>query len=84
MSISPGVVVTVALKQIDNTPNAKPCSKGDNQSLQNAYCTVKKLHKMSSLSAAFAAQKMFVFVFGYEKSRRFLFGGCAGGCPQGL
>lgn len=44
MSIRAGVVVAVALHEIDNAPNAKPCSKGDNQSLQYVYCAVEKLH----------------------------------------
>lgn len=33
MSICARIVVAVALKQIDNAPDTKTCSKRDNQSL---------------------------------------------------
>jgi len=38
MSIRAGVVIAVALHEIDNAPNAKTGSKSDNKCLQNAYC----------------------------------------------
>ena len=54
MSIRAGVVVAVALHEIDHAPNAKPCSKSDNKCLQNIYCAVEKCHEYI-LSAASAA-----------------------------
>ena len=54
MSIRAGVVVAVALHEIDYAPNAKPCSKCDNKCLQNVYCAVEKCHEYI-LSAASAA-----------------------------
>lgn len=60
MSIRAGVVVAVALHEIDNAPNAKPCSKGDNQSLQYVYCAVEKLHIYLTF-CRFAAVKIVVY-----------------------
>ena len=54
MSIRAGVVVAVALHEIDNAPNAKTSPKSDNKCLQNAYCRSKKCHD-KILSAACAA-----------------------------
>ena len=54
MSIRAGVVVAVALHEIDYAPNAKPCSKCDNKCLQNVYCAIEKCHEYI-LSAASAA-----------------------------
>ena len=31
------IVVSVALQEVDNAPNAKTCSESDNECLQNAY-----------------------------------------------
>ena len=45
MSISAGVIVAVALKQIDGSPDAQACTKGDNESLKYGYCRVKECHK---------------------------------------
>ena len=45
MSICAGVIVAVALKQIDGSPNAQACTKGYYQSLQNTDCAVEKCHK---------------------------------------
>ena len=33
MSICARIIISVALQEIDNAPNAKSCSKSDNQSL---------------------------------------------------
>ena len=54
MSIRAGVVVAVALHEIDNAPNAKTSPKSDNKCFQNAYCGSKKCHD-KILSAACAA-----------------------------
>ena len=45
MSICAGVIVAVALKQIDCTPDAKTCAQSDNESLKNGNCLFKKCHK---------------------------------------
>ena len=54
MSIRAGVVVAVALHEIDNAPNAKTSPKSNNKCFQNAYCGSKKCHD-KILSAACAA-----------------------------
>ena len=54
MSIRAGVVVAVALHEIDNASNAKTSPKSDNKCFQNAYCGSKKCHD-KILSAACAA-----------------------------
>ena len=46
MSICAGVIVAVALKQIDCTPDAKTCAQSDNESLKNGYCTIEKCHNI--------------------------------------
>lgn len=44
MSISAGVVVSVAFQEVDGSPNAETCAKGNNQSLKNADSRVEKFH----------------------------------------
>ena len=44
ISISAGVVVSVAFQQVDGSPNAETCAKGNNQSLKNADSRVEKFH----------------------------------------
>lgn len=44
MSISAGVVVSVTFQQVDGSPNAETCAKGNNQSLKNADSRVEKFH----------------------------------------
>ena len=44
MSIRTGVVVAIAFQKVNHAPNAKPCAKRDNQSLQYTNCAVEKLH----------------------------------------
>ena len=51
------VILPVPLQQIDTAPYTQTTAQGNNKGLQNVYCTVEKFHKISSLSAAFAAQK---------------------------
>lgn len=46
MSISPRIVISVALKQIDYAPDTKSGSQCDNKGLQYINCAVKKLHKV--------------------------------------
>ena len=44
MSIRAGVVVAVALQQVDGSPDAKTGTEGDNEGLEYADCTVEKCH----------------------------------------
>ena len=44
MSICTGVVVAVAFKQVDGTPDAETCAESDNKGLKNGYCAVEKCH----------------------------------------
>lgn len=44
MSIRAGVVVAVALHEVNTAPNAKSCAKRDYQSLQYVNCAVEKIH----------------------------------------
>ena len=45
MSIGTGVVVAVALQQVDGSPDAETSTQCDDESLKNGYCAVKKCHK---------------------------------------
>ena len=42
MSICAGVVVAVAFKQVDCTPDVETCAESDNKGLKNGYCAVEK------------------------------------------
>lgn len=44
MSICTGVVVSVAFQQVDGSPDAETCAKGNYQSLKNADSRVEKFH----------------------------------------
>lgn len=44
MSISTGIVVAIALKQVDRTPDAKTGTERNNQNLQNINCGSEKFH----------------------------------------
>ena len=44
MSICAGVIVSVAFQQVNGSPNAETCAKGNNQSLKNADSRVEKFH----------------------------------------
>ena len=44
MSISAGVVVSVAFQEVDGSPNAEAGTEGNNQSLKNADSRVEKFH----------------------------------------
>ena len=46
MSISTGVIVSVAFQKVDSTPDTKTCTEGYYQSLQNTDCAVEKCHKV--------------------------------------
>lgn len=44
MSFGAGIVISVALKQVDYAPDTKSGSQCDNKGLQYVYCAVEKLH----------------------------------------
>lgn len=47
MSICAGVVIAVALKQVDDAPDTKPSAQRDHKGLQNSDCRIEKCHKKS-------------------------------------
>lgn len=75
LCISPRVVISISFQQVDNAPNAQARAKRDNKGLQYAYRRIKKRHKLTSLSAAFAAHMILFFVVEIEKPPLFS-GGC--------
>ena len=44
MSIGTRVVVAIAFQQVDGSPDAETCAKGNYQSLKNADSRVEKFH----------------------------------------
>ena len=44
LAFSRGIVVAIALHEIDHTPDAETCTKGYYEGLENSYCAVKKCH----------------------------------------
>ena len=46
MSIRARIVVAVALHEVNHAPDTKPGSQSYNKGLQNAYCRIKKCHKV--------------------------------------
>ena len=44
MSISAGVVVSVAFQQVDGSPDAEAGTEGDDEGLENADSRVEKFH----------------------------------------
>lgn len=49
MSICAGIVVAVALQQVNGTPDAEACAESYNEGLKNGNCTVEKSHIVISL-----------------------------------
>ena len=45
LRLGAGVVVAVALHQIDHTPHGKASAEGDNESLQDRDCLSDKCHR---------------------------------------
>ena len=45
MSIGTGVVVAIALQQIDRAPNTEASAKRHNEGLKNANSRIKESHK---------------------------------------
>ena len=54
MSIGTGVIVAVALQQIDRAPDAETSTECDDESLQYLDCTVEKFHNKFLLLPASA------------------------------
>ena len=48
MSIGTGVIVTVALQQIDRTPDTEASAESNNEGLKNTNSRVKESHKSTS------------------------------------
>ena len=44
LGLRTGVIVAVTFHEVDNTPDAETCAKGDNEGLENSYCAVEKCH----------------------------------------
>ena len=45
LAFSPRIVITIALQQVNDTPDSETCAKGNNQSLKNIDSRVKEIHK---------------------------------------
>ena len=45
LGLGAGVIVAIALQQVDDTPNGQTGTQGDNESLQNTNSGSKKCHK---------------------------------------
>ena len=83
MSISAGVVVSVAFQEVDGSPNAEAGTEGDDEGLQYVYCRIEKCHRLTSLSAALRLLNFCVCIFVHEKSRPHQKRRLHGQCPQG-
>ena len=44
MSIGARVVISITFQQVDDTPDTKPSTQSDNESLKNGNCLFKKCH----------------------------------------
>lgn len=49
LALRAGVVITVPLEQIHDSPHAETGSEGDDEGLENADCAIKKCHKIPPL-----------------------------------
>lgn len=83
MSIGPRIVITIALQEVDNAPDAKTCAQCNHKGLQYVYCRIEKCHRLTSLSAALRLLNFCVCIFVHEKSRPHQKGGCAGNARKG-
>ena len=45
MSISPRIIISVALQQVNDAPDSETCAKGDDEGLKNIDSRVKEIHK---------------------------------------
>jgi len=63
------VVVTVALQEVDNTPDTKTCAQRDYKGLQYSDCGIEKCHIVFPHFLPLCGLKnRFVFDFGYKKA----------------
>ena len=83
MSFCPRIVITIALQEVDNAPDAKTCAQCNHKGLQYVYCRIKKCHRLTSLSAALRLLNFCVCIFVHEKSRPHQKRRLRGQCPQG-
>ena len=44
LRLGAGVIVAVALHEIDHSPHRKTCAEGDNKRLENRNCLIDKCH----------------------------------------
>ena len=51
LGLCTGVIVAVAFKQVDYTPNAKTGTESNNEGLENTNCRVKKFHRLKQPNA---------------------------------
>ena len=45
MSISPRIIISVALQQVNDAPDSETCAKCDDEGLKNINSRVKEIHK---------------------------------------
>lgn len=45
MSISPRIIISVALQQVNDAPDSETCAKCDDEGLKNIDSRVKEIHK---------------------------------------
>jgi len=63
LAFGTGIVITIALQEVDNTPNTQARAKSDNKGLQYINCAIEKIHKLASLSAALRLSKNCLILF---------------------
>ena len=83
MSFCPRIVITIALQEVDNAPDAKTCAQCNHKGLQYVYRRIEKCHRLTSLSAALRLLNFCVCIFVHEKSRPHQKRRLRGQCPQG-
>ena len=53
MSIAAGVILSIALQQVDATPDTQGTAQTDHDSLQSIDCAVEKFHKVLTFCRLF-------------------------------
>ena len=53
MSIAAGVILSIALQQVDATPDTQGTAQTDNNRLQSIDCAVEKFHKVLTFCRLF-------------------------------
>ena len=44
MSISPRIIISVALQQVNEAPDSETCAKCDDEGLKNIDCAIEEIH----------------------------------------